>query len=100
MTDDLDGSKAERTISFAIDGASYEIDLSRKNANAFEKLVAPYVGAARKIKTARGRRASTTSTRSRRNRAEIRQWAQRQGYEVGDRGRIPTNVIDAYNTAH
>jgi hypothetical protein len=42
LTDDLDGTKAERTVSFSYDGAAYEIDLSKKNAAALDKLLAPY----------------------------------------------------------
>jgi hypothetical protein len=100
MTDDLDGSKAERTISFAVDGITYEIDLSRKNANAFEKLLGPYVGAARKVKPTRARRAGATSARSRSDLADIRQWAQENGYDVRDRGRVAASVIAAFDEAH
>lgn len=100
MTDDLDGSKAERTILFAVDGSYYEIDLSRKNANAFDKVLAPYVGVARKVKPTRRRGPGTTPTRGRRDLPQIRQWAQKRGYAVGDRGRIPADVIDAFDAAH
>jgi Lsr2 len=57
LEDDIDGGKADRTITFAWDGTSYEIDLSNKNARAFEKAVAVYVDHARRVRGARGTRA-------------------------------------------
>ena len=32
LVDDIDGSKAEETVRFAIDGVEYAVDLSEKNA--------------------------------------------------------------------
>lgn len=98
--DDIDGSKAARTIAFTVDGSAYEIDLSKKNAAAFEKALKPYIEAGR-----RTRRGRTRSTRTRqrpgtgRDVAEIRDWARANGYTVADRGRIPATVIDAYTAA-
>jgi hypothetical protein len=104
LTDDLDGGKADRTISFAFDGASYEIDLSKKNATAFEKVLAPYLGVARKApRAATGRtRASSgaSRTRGRNDLAEVRAWAKANGHEVSDRGRIAQTVQDAYDAVH
>jgi len=93
LTDDLDGSKAEQTVVFAYDGKSYEIDLSKKNAAAFEKSLAPYVSAGRRVTTTRksGRPASSGLDLT-----AIRTWARRNGYEVSDRGRVPLAVIEAY----
>lgn len=97
LTDDLDGSKADRTLAFAVDGVAYEIDLSKRNARAFEKALAPYVEAARKVRrTPRGRGASSRPNR-RSNLGEIRTWAREQGYEISDRGRIPAAIIEAYD---
>src|SRR4051812_28056194 len=104
LTDDLDGSKADRTITFGVDGATYEIDLSKKNAAAFERSLKPYVDAARKVRTARGRssrRSSGGDSAERRgDLAAIREWARASGHRVSDRGRIPTSVLDAYDAAH
>ena len=60
VTDDLDGSTGAETISFGYRGMTYEIDLGRKNANAFDKMMKPYLDAARKVTASRtGRRASS-----------------------------------------
>lgn len=97
LTDDIDGSKGERTVAFELDGRSYEIDLSKKNATALEKALAPYVAAGRRL---RGQRRGTPSRRSNASaNAEIRAWAQASGYELGDRGRIPANIVEAYQVA-
>lgn len=103
LTDDLDGSKGDRTVSFGWAGKTYEIDLSKKNANALEKLLAPYLQAARTVQgvrgaSARGRR-SAASTRSRADLGSIREWAVSNGYEVASRGRIAQAIQDAYHAA-
>ena len=54
--DDLDGSDASSTVTFALDGRSYEIDLSEDNAAKLRDALAPFVDAARK---SGGRGAST-----------------------------------------
>jgi hypothetical protein len=98
LTDDVDGGKAERTIAFGFDGANYEIDLSKKNATAFEKVLRPYVDAARKVgrsNTRRGRRASAPV----RDLSEVREWARANGHAVSDRGRVPAAVLEAYDAA-
>ena len=103
ITDDLDGSTGAETVTFGYRGINYEIDLGRKNASAFDKLMKPYLDAARKVTGARaGRRASSNGRRSRSasDLAAIREWARAQGFAVSDRGRISANITDAYNAAH
>jgi hypothetical protein len=99
LVDDLDGSTADRTINFVWDGTSYEIELSKKNAVAFEKAVRPYVEAARRTRGNRARR--TSSARSgKRDLSAIRDWAAKNGFDVSARGRIASSVIDAYEAAN
>jgi|HigsolmetaAR202D_1030399.scaffolds.fasta_scaffold37496_2 hypothetical protein len=104
LTDDLDGSEADRTVEFGIDGVNYTIDLSDKNAGKLRKALDVYIKAGTRIgRTSSesrrgGRRGATSSpTRSDRelNRA-IREWAVQNGYEVSERGRIPSSVVQAY----
>lgn len=105
LIDDLDGSEGAETVSFSLDGVSYEIDLSEKNAAKLRNDFATWVGNARKV----GRGGSSASGRSgaRRSRggsandtAAIRTWARDNGFEVSERGRISREVMDAYNAAH
>lgn len=104
LIDDLDGSDAQRTVTFAWDGQTYEVDLSKKNGAAFEKTMKPYLAAARSARTtparpsARSRPAATSALR-RRELQTIRAWARTNGHEVSDRGRVPASVIDAYEAA-
>lgn len=103
MTDDLDGTRADMTVRFAVEGTQYEIDLSAKNAKKFSDLIGPYVGAARKARrTPPNRRPSGPAVRgpnASRTRA-IREWARSNGWpDIGDRGRIPIEVQDAYDTS-
>jgi hypothetical protein len=100
LVDDLDGSEAAETVSFGLDGASYEIDLNKKNAAALRDALAGYVGHARKVGTGsrRGRKsAAATGGPSAR---EIRDWARSNGMEVPDRGRVSADVRQAYDAAH
>ena len=96
LTDDLDGTKADRTVTFMWNGATYEIDLSKKNATALEKALTPYLQAGRKVRgtAARGRRAAT---RARADLGAVRAWAKNNGYEVSERGRIAAAVLEAYH---
>jgi hypothetical protein len=99
--DDIDGSAAEGTVRFALDGAEYEIDLNAKNADALRKALAKYVDAARRSTgTARrpargGRRATAGGV----NTTEVREWAKAQGIEVKDRGRVPAELVVRFRAA-
>ena len=102
LVDDLDGSKADESVTFALDGVTYEIDLTSEHAAQLREDFAKWIGAARKVsgRTAssrgrsRGRRSSASSAEA------IRQWARANGYTVSDRGRIPQSVREAYEAAH
>ncbi|TMR02205.1 Lsr2 family protein [Actinomadura soli] len=100
MTDDLDGGEAEETISFALDGKAYEIDLSEKNANKLRRTLHTYMESGRRLKATRGGRPVSRGTSSRERSAEIRNWARQAGIKVNDRGRIPANVVEKYEAAH
>jgi nucleoid-associated protein Lsr2 len=104
LVDDLDGSKAERTVAFSWDGRSYSIDLSKRNIAAFEKSLEPYISAARKEQSSRPARGRARGGRSaaggrRRDLSAVRTWARANGYEVSDRGRIGGDVVAAYEAA-
>jgi Lsr2 len=99
LVDDLDGGVAEETVSFAIDGRAYEIDLSSKNADELRKALSPYQENARKARTV-GRKATTRAAGNRERSAEIRAWAKSAGIPVNDRGRIPASVLEKYEAAH
>lgn len=101
LVDDIDGSEATETISFGLDGSSYEIDLNEKNAAALREAMAPYVGHARKVGGRRNSRRTPGSPASDGPSArEIRQWARENGWDVPDRGRVSAEVRQAYADAH
>jgi hypothetical protein len=116
LVDDLDGATTEdiSTVTFGVDGASYEIDLSDANANRLRATLADFVAAARRTggrrTTTRRQRTTATATttaapvarsvNSREHTRAVRDWARQNGFDVGDRGRIPTNVVDAFEAAH
>jgi len=101
LVDDLDGGSADETVSFALDGVAYEIDLSDKNAAAFRDSLAQYVGLSRRVggRAAAGRGTSRRKGGDNRT-AQIREWARSNGHKVNERGRIPATVVEAYDKAH
>ena len=98
LEDDLDGSRADETLRFGFGGTEYEIDLSKKNAAAFRKQIAPYLEHGRKIGRSAQRRGIRTAA-SRQRSSDIRAWAVQQGITVSDRGRIPASVVEQYEAA-
>jgi Lsr2 len=96
--DDLDGGPADETVRFGLGGAEYEIDLSKKNAAAFRRKIAPFIEHARKVGRGQRRRPGRTSA-SRERSGDIRAWAKDQGIAVSARGRIPATVVERYQAA-
>jgi hypothetical protein len=102
LVDDIDGGSADETVSFSLDGVSYEIDLSTKNASAFRDAFAQYVGTARKVggrsggRSAGRRRSGGGDNRT----AQIRELARANGHQVNERGRISASLVEAYDKAH
>jgi Lsr2 len=102
--DDIDGSEAEGTVRFALDGAEYEIDLNAKHAEALRKALARYVDAARRSSggsspARRPARAGRRAPASGLNTTEVREWAKAQGIEVKDRGRVPAELVVRFRAA-
>lgn len=102
--DDIDGTEADavETVQFALDGVSYEIDLSETNSTRLRDSMADFVRHARRI-GGRARRGQSTSSETGRSRADteaIRAWARANGHQISDRGRIPARVLDAYAAAN
>ena len=99
--DDLDGSEAEGTIRFGLDGTEYEIDLNAEHAQVLRDVLARYVHAARRPRggarrPARGgRQASAGGVDS----TEVREWAKAQGIDVKDRGRVPAELVVKFKAA-
>ncbi|GLY95871.1 Lsr2 family protein [Actinoplanes sp. NBRC 103695] len=104
LIDDLDGKKADRTVEFSLDGASYTIDLSDANAGKLRKALDPFItagtrvgrGGAVRVRASSGGRTAT----SRDENKAIREWALANGHQISERGRIPQGVSDAYRAAH
>lgn len=105
LVDDLDGTQSDdiSTVSFGLDGVSYEIDLSEGNAGNLRKALEEFVAHARRTggRVKRGTPASDRpgSTASHEQAQAIREWARRNGYEVSNRGRIPASLIEAFEAA-
>lgn len=96
LEDDFDGGAADQTVSFSLDGAEYEIDLSDANASTLRDTLAPWVAHARRT-GGRRRRGAKPNGPSRSS--DIRAWAQANGMQVSSRGRVSGEVREAYEKA-
>ena len=106
--DDIDGSAAERTFTFAVDGTNYEIDLSAENIAEFNSAIGGFIESARRIKGSKnsdGRRArsgaeAADGRQSREQTQAVREWARQHGHNISNRGRIPASIQQAFDQAH
>jgi nucleoid-associated protein Lsr2 len=99
--DDIDGSAAEGTVRFGLDGTEYEIDLNAKHAQELRDALARYMNAARRAGrgTRRPARGGGRGSASGPNSTEVREWAKAQGIEVKDRGRMPAELVVKFKEA-
>jgi hypothetical protein len=99
ITDDLDGSPGAETVSFGIDGHSYEIDLGQKNLAKLQKSLQPFIDAGRRTAHRRAAKPARGAAPGA-DRAAVREWAASQGLKVSERGRISAEVLTKYEAAH
>lgn len=111
LVDDLDGTSSDsiETVVFGLDGVTYEIDLADANASRLRDNLAEFVASARRTggrvkrgtsgATPRGA-AGSASGRSKEQTQAIRDWARNNGYDVSERGRIPSGILEAFESAH
>lgn len=99
LTDDFDGTPAAETLEFAFEGVAYAVDVSEENAAHFRELIGEYVQVARVVGDHRRTR-STKTISNRRDVHRVREWAAENGFQISSRGRIPRNVVEAYESAH
>jgi len=101
FVDDIDGSAAEGTVRFGLDGTDYEIDLNAEHAQALRDALASYISAGRRVTGGArrpvrgGRKAPANGV----NTTEVREWAKAQGIEVKDRGRVPAELVVKFKAA-
>ena len=101
LEDDLDGGTADETVVFGLDGTSYEIDLTKKNAAKLRDALAPWVAAGRRTGGSRGGGRRGRGRAARGSQAgDVRAWARANGYQVSERGRISAEIQAAYSAAH
>lgn len=109
LLDDLDGGDADETMHFSFDGSAYKIDLSTKNAKKFRELMSQYQEAAERIgrqaippqpvrNTYSAAKPSGSTAVDREQNKAIREWANKNGYELAERGRIPQHIMDAFQS--
>ena len=109
LVDDIDEGEAAETVTFSLDGVSYEIDLSEEHASALRDAFAPWIGHARKVGgrggSAKRAAAAPPKQRSAATGSEgpdtgaVRAWARENGYTVSDRGRISAEIVKAFQDA-
>lgn len=102
LEDDIDGSEASQTVSFALDGIQYEIDLNDGHANELREALDRFTNAGCKVTVGRGRKGASAhiSTQGGPDAKAVRKWASENGIQVNARGRIQADVVEQYEAAH
>lgn len=106
LIDDIEGSEivdGGETVKFAVDGVTYEIDLSDENAAKMRETLQFYTDHARRVGGRRQARTARSGETTRTDKAQleaIRRWAKDNGHQVSDRGRIKKEIVDAFEAAH
>ena len=103
LVDDLDGSEAEEQVEFSVDGRTLRNrplggqcpEIARR-ARAVRYRGPPHG----RQRAAAARWAAVPSRSDRAQNPAIREWAIAQGMKVSERGRIPTNVLTGFHSAH
>lgn len=89
-----------RVRRFSIDGREYEIDLCEKHSERFDEALGRFASHARRAAAARAARTKRRTAAHRRHSAQIRDWARKSGLDVSERGRIPADVVNRYESSH
>lgn len=104
LVDDLDGTVLDQgegeSVLFALDGKTYEIDLTEANATKLRDALAPFIAAGRRAGSGSAQKASRRRTGGSRDLSAVRAWAKENGYTVSERGRVPATILEAYEAAH
>ncbi|MCB5912136.1 histone-like nucleoid-structuring protein Lsr2 [Streptomyces pinistramenti] len=102
LVDDLDGVEADETVTFSLDGKSYEIDLTTANADKLRTALGDFVKAGRRTggRSSSGRGKTRAASGGSQDTAKVRAWAKDNGYNVNDRGRVPADIREAYEKAN
>jgi hypothetical protein len=100
LEDDIDGTPGAETVLFSLDGKSYEIDLSEKNADKLREAFAPWIGAGRRVSSPAAAETRRRPARRSEDTADIRRWAAENGIPVSTRGRISADLRARYEAAH
>jgi hypothetical protein len=103
LVDDLDGTTADETVEFGIDGQLYSIDLSSANAEALRRTVKQWADRGRRVAAPRrihlARVDPWRKQVSGQERVQIREWCNANGFSVGSRGPLPFEAVDAFRNA-
>lgn len=107
LVDDVDGGEADETVTFSLDGVNYEIDLSEANAESLRDSLGEWLGHARRVggrasgrARSGGRAKAAAASAVKTDLSAVRSWARDNGYRVSDRGRVSSEVLAAYESAH
>lgn len=104
LTDDIDGSEATGTVTFGLDGTTYQVDLNDTHAEDLREILAPYVSVARKVSGSRSRRRTNITAPKQRTNGDVdpkavRAWAEANSITVSPRGRIKADIVEQYRAA-
>ena len=96
LVDDIDGSPAKHTVTFALDGVTYEIDLNEGHERELRTVLDRYLKAARSPKQEKPRTSKQQEREDERVRKENKQLTEQiRGAAQRTRDRLKTEQVDA-----
>jgi hypothetical protein len=99
LIDDLDPTQtADETVRFALDGAEYEIDLSKAHADDMREALREFVRAGRRLSRS-GQPLRPSAKPVSVDPAAVRAWAASNGITVSPRGRVSSSVVEQFRAA-
>ena len=103
LVDDLDGTQDDvQSVEIKLDDEHVRLDLSAKNRLKLEAALRPFLSKGEEIQPHKPRLFYDTPSGKPKAKSDpeqlaaIRRWANKNGYEVSEKGRIPRHVVAAY----
>ena len=89
MMDETDGSQADEIVHFGLDGAEFELNLSKAHAEKLRRVLEPYIKAGRKTGSMRNGRAATNKDQA----EPVLDGAKQHSMKVSDSGQVQRQII-------
>jgi len=99
LEDDIDGGEASETVTFGLDGVTYELDVNELNAKELRTALEPFIEHARRVASHNLQGVKASGKTQGYDPKAVRRWAVANNISTSDRGRIPQSVVEQFKAA-